>query len=168
MIAESLSKFGGHTERVMLYQASDIRRFRQATAFTRAETAVMSAVRPASAWHAPSPCPCPADRRRRWLPRPRRLRPATSASDRRSRHVGRQHCQLGLFLVGQVLAAAGFELADRVLALLDQLVDDASTLASSSSMRSSTSFCLMAASQQADGAQALARPWRAWRPSCLR
>jgi len=40
------------------------------------------------------------------------------------RQIAFEHLQLGLFLVDQILAAAGRELLDRVLALLDELVDD--------------------------------------------
>ncbi|CAM2157185.1 hypothetical protein PT2222_30336 [Paraburkholderia tropica] len=39
-------------------------------------------------------------------------------------HVGSQNDQLGLLLFDEVRARGGFELADRVLALLDHLVDD--------------------------------------------
>jgi hypothetical protein len=74
----------------------------------------------------------------------------------------------GLFLVGQVLAGGLLEGLDAVLALLEQLVDDADH-AGVVELDALVHFLLLdGGGQHADGAQALGCPWRAWRPSCLR
>ena len=48
----------------------------------------------------------------------------TSASDSLLRQVAEQQVEFGLFLVDEIVAAGLGELLDRILALLDQLLDD--------------------------------------------
>ena len=84
------------------------------------------------------------------------------------RQVGLEHLDLGRFLVGQVGAAALLKAAIESLRCLISL----STMADHRGvveLDALVDFLLLhGGQQQADGAAGARRPWRAWRPSCLR
>ena len=84
------------------------------------------------------------------------------------RQIAFEHLQLGLLLVDQVLAAAGRELLDRVLALLDELVDDRDDRGVVEDDALVDLALLDRGEQAADRRAGAARPWRAWPSSCRR